>query len=186
MKKKIAVIGSGIAGCILSYTLAKKGINVDLFEKSDQICSGASSHELLVTYPKLSAHDTAFGAFTLQSYIFASSFYNGLKTDAWKRTGVIMLNHDDASEKRQSSLLSKRDDGEIFRFVDSHEASGLTGVDVQFDGLFFDMLVYIIKAVIIIIFVFIFLLVIFLLNIFVNYLPIFFVKSLLVLLFFLL
>ena len=111
----VAVIGSGIAGCILSYTLAKKGIDVDLFEKSDQICSGASSHELLVTYPKLSAHDTAFGAFTLQSYIFASSFYNGLKTDAWKRTGVIMLNHDDASEKRQSSLLSKRDDGEIFR-----------------------------------------------------------------------
>ncbi|GIR86872.1 MAG: hypothetical protein CM15mP86_03310 [Gammaproteobacteria bacterium] len=110
----------------------------DLFEKSDQICSGASSHELLVTYPKLSAHDTAFGAFTLQSYIFASSFYNGLKTDAWKRTGVIMLNHDDASEKRQSSLLSKRDDGEIFRFVDSHEASVLTGVDVQFDGLFFE------------------------------------------------
>ena len=38
----VAVIGSGIAGCILSYTLAKKGINVDLFEKSDQICSGAS------------------------------------------------------------------------------------------------------------------------------------------------
>lgn len=134
----VAVIGSGIAGCILSYTLAKKGINVDLFEKSDQICSGASSHELLVTYPKLSAHDTAFGAFTLQSYIFACSFYNGLKTDAWKRTGVIMLNHDDASEKRQSSLLSKRDDGEIFRFVDSHEASVLTGVDVQFNGLFFE------------------------------------------------
>ena len=49
-----------------------------------------------------------------------------------------MLNHDDASEKRQSSLLSKRDDGEIFRFVDSQEASGLTGVDVQFDGLFFE------------------------------------------------
>ena len=82
-----------------------------MFEKSDQICSGASSHELLVTYPKLSAHDTAFGALPSVIY-FASSFYNGLKTDAWKRTGVIMLNHDDASE-RQSSLLSKRDDGEI-------------------------------------------------------------------------
>ena len=76
---KVAVIGSGIAGCVLSYTLAKKGIEVDLYEKSDSICSGASSHELLVTYPRLSAHDTAFGSFTLHSYIFATNFYKRLK-----------------------------------------------------------------------------------------------------------
>ena len=135
---KVAVIGSGIAGCILSYTLAKKGIEVDLYEKSDKICSGASSHELLVTYPRLSAHDTAFGSFTLHSYIFATNFYKGLKTDAWKRTGVIILNHDAATEKRQSSLLEKRADGEIYRFIDPDEASDISGIDIKFNGLVYE------------------------------------------------
>ena len=135
---KVAVIGSGIAGCILSYTLAKKGIEVDLYEKSDKICSGASSHELLVTYPRLSAHDTAFGSFTLHSYIFATNFYKRLKTDAWKRTGVIILNHDEATEKRQSSLLEKRADGEIYRFIDPDEASDISGIDIKFNGLVYE------------------------------------------------
>ena len=135
---KVAVIGSGIAGCILSYTLAKKGIEVDLYEKSDNICSGASSHELLVTYPRLSAHDTSFGSFTLHSYIFATNFYKRLKTDAWKRTGVIILNHDAASEKRQSSLLEKRADGEIYRFIDPDEASDISGIDIKFNGLIYE------------------------------------------------
>ena len=135
---KVAVIGSGIAGCILSYTLAKKGIEVDLYEKSDKICSGASSHELLVTYPRLSAHDTAFGSFTLHSYIFATNFYKQLKTDAWKRTGVIILNHDAATEKRQSSLLKKRADGEIYRFIDPVEASEISGIDIKLNGLIYE------------------------------------------------
>ena len=135
---KVAVIGSGIAGCVLSYTLAKKGIEVDLYEKSDSICSGASSHELLVTYPRLSAHDTAFGSFTLHSYIFATNFYKRLKTDAWKKTGVIILNHDAATEKRQSSLLEKRADGEIYRYIDPDEASEISGIDIKLNGLIYE------------------------------------------------
>ena len=138
LNTKVAVIGSGIAGCILSYTLAKKGMEVDLYEKSDNICSGASSHELLVTYPRLSAHDTAFGAFTLQSYIFAINFYKSLKTKAWKKTGVIILNHDAASEKRQSSLLKKRSDGEIYRFISPDEASEISGLDIKSNGLLYE------------------------------------------------
>ena len=135
---KVAVIGSGIAGCVLSYTLAKKGIEVDLYEKSDSICSGASSHELLVTYPRLSAHDTAFGSFTLHSYIFATNFYKQLKTDSWKKTGVIILNHDAATEKRQSSLLEKRADGEIYRYIDPDEASEISGIDIKLNGLIYE------------------------------------------------
>ena len=135
---KVAVIGSGIAGCVLSYTLAKKGIEVDLYEKSDSICSGASSHELLVTYPRLSAHDTAFGSFTLHSYIFATNFYKQLKTDTWKKTGVIILNHDAATEKRQSSLLEKRADGEIYRYINPDEASELSGIDIKLNGLIYE------------------------------------------------
>ena len=39
---KVAVIGSGIAGCTVSYFLSKQGIEVDLYEQEEDICSGAS------------------------------------------------------------------------------------------------------------------------------------------------
>ena len=143
-EQKIAIIGSGITGCLLSYMLAKKGFEVDLFEKSKDICSEASFHELLVTYPKLSAHDTAFGRFNLQSYLYATYFYESLKTDAWKKTGVLVLNHDGGSKRRQSSLIEKRDDGEIYRYLNPEEASEIAGIDLKMDGLFYQEAGYII------------------------------------------
>ena len=128
-KKKVAVIGSGITGCMLSYMLAKKGIEVDLFEQSETICSAASSHELLITYPRLSAHDTAYGRFNLQSYIYATNFYNDLNSDAWKRTGVLLLNHHTETKKRQASLLEKRSDGKIYQFLNIDEVAEKSGLD---------------------------------------------------------
>ena len=90
-EKRVAVIGAGITGCMLAHVLSKRGIKVDLYDKSETICSGASSHELLVTYPRLSAHDTSFGRFGIQSYLYAINFYENLKTKAWKKTGVLVL-----------------------------------------------------------------------------------------------
>ena len=135
--KKVAVIGSGITGCILSYLLAQKGIEVDLYEQSDSICAGASSHELLVTYPRLSAHDSAYGRFNLLSYVYATNFYENLKTQSWKKTGVLILNHDEDTARRQKALLERRSDGMIYRHLNSAEASELSGIEVKYDGLHF-------------------------------------------------
>ena len=137
LNKKVAVIGTGITGCMLSYMLARKGIEVDLFEQSDSICSAASSHEMLVTYPRLSAHDSPFGRFNLQSYIYATNFYDNLHTTAWKKTGVILLNHDESTEKRQSSLLEKRSDGMIYQYVNCDEATEISGIKLQLNGLLY-------------------------------------------------
>ena len=135
--KKVAVIGSGITGCILSYLLAQKGIEVDLYEQSDSICAGASSHELLVTYPRLSAHDSAYGRFNLLSYVYATNFYENLKTHSWKKTGVLILNHDEDTARRQKALLERRSDGKIYRHLNYAEASELSGIEVKYDGLHF-------------------------------------------------
>ena len=135
--KKVAVIGSGITGCILSYLLAQKGIEVDLYEQSDSICAGASSHELLVTYPRLSAHDSAYGRFNLLSYVYATNFYENLKTQSWKKTGVLILNHDEDTARRQKALLERRSDGKIYRYLNYAEASELSGIEVKYDGLHF-------------------------------------------------
>ena len=136
-EKKVAIIGAGITGCTLAYVLSKRGMKVDLFEKSESICTGASSHNLLVTYPRLSAHDTPFGRFSIQSYLYAINFYENLKTKAWKKTGVLMLSHDEASKKREESLLKKRSDGKIYQYVSAKKASEISGISMRYDGLYF-------------------------------------------------
>ena len=87
---------------------SQKGIEVDLYEQSESICSGASSHELLVTYPRLSAYDTAYGRFNLLAYLYATNFYKNLKTKSWKKTGVLILNHDKETQKKQKALIERR------------------------------------------------------------------------------
>ena len=42
--KRVAVVGSGIAGCSTAYHLAKKGHTVELFEINGEISSGASGN----------------------------------------------------------------------------------------------------------------------------------------------
>ena len=143
-KKKIAIIGAGISGCTLAHVLSKKGQEVDLYEKSNSICSGASDHKLLVTYPRLSAHDTSFGRFSIQSYLHAIKFYESLNSKAWKKTGVLMLNHDEASKKRNDALLSKRSDDLIYQYVDVKEASDISGINLMYEGLYFKDAGYII------------------------------------------
>ena len=41
-------------------------------------------------------------------------------------------------EKGQSSLLEKRADGEIYRFIDPVEASEISGVDIKLNGLIYE------------------------------------------------
>ena len=127
---KVAVIGSGIAGCTVSYFLSKQGIEVDLYEQEEDICSGASSHELLVTYPRLSTHDTPYGRFNLHAYVFATNFYESLQTSAWQQTGVLVLNHDSDSNKKQDSLIQSRNDNTFFEALDSKEASQVAGIEI--------------------------------------------------------
>ena len=138
IRGNVAVIGSGIAGCSLSYALAKRGLKVDLFEKYESICSGASNHELLVTYPKLSAHDTPYGRFNLQSFVYATRFYDQLNSEGWNKTGVMVLNHDADSNKKNKSLLEKRSDGLIFKNLNEKEVSSKTGIELNYQGLLYE------------------------------------------------
>jgi len=135
--KKIAIIGAGIAGCCLAYKLAKRGHTVDIYDKSNSASTGATGNKILVTYPRLSAHDSSYARFCLHSFLYASRFYDQLKTSAWIKSGVFLMSHDSASKKRETSLLSARQDNLIFEQFDSHEISSKAGIKLNNGGLFF-------------------------------------------------
>tara|TARA_B100001029_G_scaffold15728_1_gene10502 strand:+ start:1073 stop:2569 length:1497 start_codon:yes stop_codon:yes gene_type:complete len=136
--KKIAIIGAGIAGCTLAYILANRGHKVDIYDQNNEVCLGASGNELLVTYPRLSAFDSPYARFCIQSFLFASSFYDQLNTEAWKKCGVFLMSHDDPSLKRQNSLLNIRSDNLLFEKLNVDEASRKAGIKLKNGGIFFE------------------------------------------------
>ena len=137
LKKNIAVIGAGIAGCTLAKILSSGGHQVSLFEKSDHILSGASGNKALVMYPRLSAFDTPYSLFSLHSYLFSTKFYDGLSTSHWNKTGVLLLDFNEDTHKRFKQLIKARDDSKIFETVTSEEASSIAGTKLSYGALFF-------------------------------------------------
>lgn len=81
--KKIAVIGGGIFGCTIAANLSKEGINVDLFEKNNDIISQASfTNQYRIHegyhYPrsKKTAYQSKIGALTFKTE-YPKSIING-------------------------------------------------------------------------------------------------------------
>ena len=74
-RPKVAIIGAGLAGCSSAYWLHQRGIDVDIFEQSEDIASGASKMPSLLAAPNISIDHNAFsqlsfaGFYVLRNYI---------------------------------------------------------------------------------------------------------------------
>lgn len=71
--KRIAVIGGGLAGATLAYSLSKRGAQVSLFEKQGSLFSGASGNERGVIMPQLSSKPDA------QCRVFLAGFLHTVR-----------------------------------------------------------------------------------------------------------
>lgn len=71
--KKIAIIGGGLAGATLAYSLSKREAQVSLFEKQGSLFSGASGNERGVIMPQLSSKPDA------QCRVFLAGFLHTVR-----------------------------------------------------------------------------------------------------------
>ena len=121
--KKIAVVGSGIAGCSTAYHLAKNGHSVELFEINEEISSGASGNPLAALYPRFNLNELPINTLNLSSFFYADRFFKSLNSEAYYRTGIAFLNHDKRTKKWIEKLkMLNRDD--LFVFSDEKNATG--------------------------------------------------------------
>ena len=131
--KKIAVVGSGIAGCSTAYHLAKNGHNVQLFEINEEISSGASGNPLAALYPRFNLNELPINTLNLSSFFYADRFFKSLNSEAYYRTGIAFLNHDKRTEQWIEKLKKlNRDD--LFIFSDEKNATGYE----NFEGVIFN------------------------------------------------
>lgn len=136
-KKKIAIVGAGIAGCTSAKILSSRGYEVTLFEKNKKIVSGGSGNKALILYPRLSAFDTPYSSFCLHSYLYSIRFYDEIGSPHWNKTGALFLEFSKETKKRFQQLLAARNDSKLFKSVSPEEASSIAGIKLTKGGLFF-------------------------------------------------
>ncbi len=139
--KHLAVIGAGLAGCTTAEALARRGINVTIFDSATDICQSASGNLQGALYAKLPSKPTLSGELHLTGLEFSLrllNIYQCFDNETAQQCGLLQLATNEKEQRQQQDLLQQNSYAkEVVRWVDSAEASTLAGTTTPFSGLFF-------------------------------------------------
>lgn len=135
-----AVIGGGIAGASTAAALARRGWQVTLIERHEELAREGSGNPQGILYAKLSPHPTPLTQLTLAGYGLTLRLLDGLLPPdkaARQACGVLQLAYDNAEDQRLAQLAEAGYGDGLMRLVDWEQASALAGIDLPAGGLFF-------------------------------------------------
>lgn len=136
----VAIIGAGIAGCTLARALAERGLQVEVFERSSQVASGASGNLQAALYARLSAKPGPNGDFNLHALQFALRYYRQYCPRAAHFCGLLQLAQKPTeihAQQQVAARLTQFRAGALAHVVSAVEASRIAGLSLQHGGMFF-------------------------------------------------
>ena len=138
--KNVAIIGAGIAGCIMAHKLAARGLKVRVFEQASQAANGASGNSQGVLFIKLSAGNGILSDYSSAAFLYAHRFYqqlldqNIIDKAAVQLSGMLQLLSDDNWTTLKHHYSNTP---EFAHFVDAAEASIIAGTRITQKAVFF-------------------------------------------------
>jgi tRNA 5-methylaminomethyl-2-thiouridine biosynthesis bifunctional protein len=109
--QNIAIIGGGIAGVATAYSLANKGIKVDLFDSNNQLAMGASSAAAGLFHPQLTSDFNLNSQFNWQAYLYLLNFMSNLSEDEKASLifsqGLLRFSTAENSQQKLSALIKQ-------------------------------------------------------------------------------
>ncbi|WP_179188689.1 bifunctional tRNA (5-methylaminomethyl-2-thiouridine)(34)-methyltransferase MnmD/FAD-dependent 5-carboxymethylaminomethyl-2-thiouridine(34) oxidoreductase MnmC [Kiloniella majae] len=141
--KKVAVVGAGIVGNCLAYSLSRAGVDVTLIDKAPSVAEGASGNPAAVFEPKLMRNATILGQYLASCYLFALRFYGKLEEqtgqEIWHhQCGSLDLIGDDKElQRRQSFVASNVLPQDHFSIVDANRVSEIAGIDLTLPAVWY-------------------------------------------------
>ncbi len=92
---RVAVLGGGLSGASIAYSLSSRGIEVELFEKEHAPAQKASGNKAAIFMPHLSSIPDALSRYYLSGYLYSlrifSKLTQGNLLPSLKRNGVLRL-----------------------------------------------------------------------------------------------
>lgn len=127
--KKIAIIGSGIAGTCLAYKLASQNISVDLFDKKKDL----NLNPWAAMYPKFSLGIDSRSELLIEGYFYSHRFYSK-KLNSFMNTGITFL--DNGSERNSwIDRIIKLDRNDLFTQQSPEDINLQNNINQSFAGL---------------------------------------------------
>jgi len=133
MRYETIVIGSGIAGCSVSYFLDKLGDEVLVLDRSSIAGSAGSGSAGAFVSPKI-GKGSPLQELTNRAYIFAKDFYSQNFPKYFHQTGVIRIPKDEADDKK---FIDYEKFNSRYRRVSKDELSKLN-ISSDFDSFLFE------------------------------------------------
>lgn len=137
-RRDVVVIGGGVAGCSIAYSLAKRGCQVTMIERHAALAMEASGNPAGIIMPLIAAAEDVVGQFYLEAYRYAVQHYSQLDGFEWHNCGVLQLSTRDSNRVRYKNapdhpaLIAG-----IMHAVSASDASALAGVTLRHEGWFF-------------------------------------------------
>lgn len=103
-RRKVAIVGAGMAGACLARALADRGAEVTMFDRAFGPAQGTSGNPLALLMPRIDAGDTVQARFLIEAYNAARSSYRGLP--GIEETEVVQRAKDDKEQARFGKILA--------------------------------------------------------------------------------
>jgi len=144
---RVAVIGAGIAGVAMASELAKRGWSVTLFDAAAEVAAAGSGNPQAVVLPALSAAESLYGRFYRAAFLYTERRLRTLTEHHpeinWRPCGVVQLAFNERLQKRQQALKKQYQSlPELCRGVTAEEIEELSGIGVEWSGLFYPLAGY--------------------------------------------
>lgn len=135
-RRRIAIIGAGVAGASIARALHDRGQQVVVVEAADRPAAGASGNHAGVFRPLPSPNDGRQSRLLRAGFLFGRHWFARLDGVQLDWCGALHLARDARHEDLQRQTAAQLP-AEFCRFVEREEACQLTGWPVEFGGWLF-------------------------------------------------
>lgn len=132
--KSVAVIGAGIAGCALADALCRYNIDVTIYDRADNLASGASGNPRAAVYPKLGAQNTIADQMYRTAFCYTQNFYNQLDGSTFDACGVFQMDRNEDSKSRHQKIAARGLNSNLVEYL---SCDTVTGLNLDCGGLYF-------------------------------------------------